>query len=165
MMTSNADDKVVISLKDVEACRVASIKGTGTYEEIGKVLMDLFRWVLERRAKVVSYPMIIYPEGIEDLHTGGGEFEACIPIDQEMKIAGAGSVKIKDIPAVSVAFAKHMGAVSEVEAVHDQILEWVEENGYRVTGPSRELFLTNPMEVSEEELLTEIQIPVEAVRH
>ena len=109
--------------------------------------------------------MIIYPEGIEDLHAGGGEFEACIPIDQEMKITGAGSVKIKDIPAVSVAFAKHMGAVSEVEGVYDQILEWVEENGYRVTGPSRELFLTNPMEVSEEELLTEIQIPVEAVRH
>ncbi len=164
-MTSDTDDKIEISMKETEASRVASIKGTGTYEEIGKVLMDLFRWVLERRAKVVSYPMIIYPEGMEELQAGGGEFEACIPIDHEMKISGAGGVKIKNIPAVSVVFAKQRGAVSEVESVHDQILEWVEENGYRVTGPSRELFLTNPMEVSEEELLTEIQVPVEAVRH
>ena len=164
-MTSSADDRIEISVKEMGACRVASIKGSGTYEEVGKVLMDLFRWVLERRAKVVSYPMVLYPDGIEDIYSEGVEFEACIPIDPEMKISGGSGVKIKDYPAVSVVFAKQKGPASEVEGVHDEILEWADANGYRVAGPSRELFLTNPMEFSEEELLTEIQIPVEAVRH
>ena len=164
-MTADADERLEISMKEMAACRVATVKGSGTYEEVGRVLMDLFRWVLERRAKVVSYPMVLYPEGIEDIYSEGVEFEACIPIDAEMKIGGAGDVKIKNHPAVSVVFAKQRGPASEVVGVHDQILEWTEANGYKVAGPSRELFLTNPMEFSEEELLTEIQIPVEAIRH
>jgi len=164
-MAADADDRIEISVKEMGACKVASIKGSGTYEEVGKVLMDLFRWVLERRAKVASYPMVLYPEGIEDIFSEGVEFEACIPIEPDMKISGGGGVKIKDFPAVSVVCAKQRGPVSEVESVHDEILEWAEANGYRVAGPSRELFLTNPMEFSEDELLTEIQIPVEAIRH
>ena len=52
-MMSDADDRLEISMKEMAACRVASVKGSGTYEEVGRVLMDLFRWVLEMRGKVV----------------------------------------------------------------------------------------------------------------
>ncbi len=38
---------------------------------------------------------------------------------------------------------------------------WVKENGYRYTGPAREIYLNDPSQVPESELLTEVQFPVE----
>jgi effector-binding domain-containing protein len=39
-------------------------------------------------------------------------------------------------------------------------MEYATKNGYEVTGPPMELWLTNPMEVAESELLTEVRFPV-----
>ncbi|HEX3012897.1 MAG TPA: GyrI-like domain-containing protein, partial [Methanobacterium sp.] len=34
------------------------------------------------------------------------------------------------------------------------------ENSYNITGPVKEIYMNNPMEVAEDELLTEVQFPV-----
>jgi len=39
-------------------------------------------------------------------------------------------------------------------------MEYAVENGYLIAGPVTEIYLNNPLEVSENELLTEVQFPV-----
>jgi AraC family transcriptional regulator len=39
-------------------------------------------------------------------------------------------------------------------------MEYKFKNGYKIAGPSMELYLNDPMEVPESEILTEIQQPV-----
>ncbi|NOY86098.1 MAG: GyrI-like domain-containing protein [Deltaproteobacteria bacterium] len=154
-----------IEIKDVGPLKVAAVESDGTYQEIGEVLMDLFRWVLERGEKVVSYPMAFFPVGPEDGPVGGVRFEACIPVNPEAELKGGGGVKIKKLPAATVAFAKHRGPLDEVGKTYDRIFSWAEDNGYVPEKSTRELYLTNPTQFHEKDLLTEIQVPVKAVRH
>jgi hypothetical protein len=50
---------------------------------------------------------------------------------------------------------------------HEAILKWVEANGYRIVGPSRELYLYNSMPIhhNDPSYVTEIQFPVEKALH
>ena len=57
----------------------------------------------------------------------------------------------------------HTGSYPGVEKVYERLFAWMNENRLVPTGPSRELYLNDPAEVPEEELLTEVQIPVQGI--
>ena len=40
------------------------------------------------------------------------------------------------------------------------MLGWLERNDYKMAGPDRVLYLNNPEEVTPEEILQELQIPI-----
>lgn len=154
----NADQ--TIDTKEVPALTIASVESTGSFERLTHVFMDLFRWVLLKGGKVTSYPMALFPAPPGEVPAEGVRFEACIPIDPESDIKPGDEVSIRQLPACTVVFTRHQGGFGEVGKTYDRLLEWVGDNGHEVTGPSRELYLTNPMQTEEEELVTEIQIPV-----
>ncbi|UCF30019.1 MAG: GyrI-like domain-containing protein [bacterium] len=156
---------VEVGIKEAGPLRVACVSYSGPYEDIGRVLMDLFRWVLVNGGKVVSYPMVLFPPDDQGDPQEGVSFDACIPVQPDSPITGDAHVKITEIQAVTVAFTRHHGSFSTVGETYERIHAWIRDNGYRVAGRSRELYLTNPLEHSEEDLRTEIQIPIEAVRH
>ncbi len=154
-----------VGIKEVGPIRVASVQHSGPYEDIGRVLMDLFRWVLINGGKVASYPMAILPLESQVDPKEQLTFEACIPVAFDTPVKGDSQVKIREIKAAKVAFIQHSGSFSTIDDSYDRVLGWIKDNGYQVAGPGRELYLTNPTEHSDEDLRTEIQIPVEAVRH
>jgi len=149
-----------IELKDIPALTIASVQSTGSFEQLTQVFMDLFRWVLINGGKVTSYPMALFPAPPGQIPAEGVRFEACIPIDPESDIKPGEEVSIRQLPVCTVAFTRHQGGFGEVGRTYDRLLEYVNENGYEVSGPSRELYLTNPLQTEEGELVTEIQIPV-----
>jgi effector-binding domain-containing protein len=149
-----------IDLKETHALTIAVVESTGSFEEISLVFMDLFRWVLVNGGKVSSYPMVLFPSPPEQVPAEGVRFEACIPIDTPTGLTPGDGVAIRQIPGATVAFVRHQGGYGEVGLAYDRILTWAAEAGYEVDGPSRELYLTNPMQTPEGELVTEIQIPV-----
>jgi effector-binding domain-containing protein len=153
-----SDDR--IDLKDVPALTMASVESKGSFERLTQVFMDLFRWVLVNGGKVTSYPMALFPAPPGEIPAEGVRFEACIPIDPESNIKPGEGVSIRQLPASTVAFTRHQGGFGDVGKTYDRLLEWVGDNGYEVAGPSRELYLTNPLQTEEGELVTEIQIPV-----
>ena len=159
-MTSTNNDEQLIALKETPALTIAVVESTGSFEEISLVFMDLFRWVLVNGGKVSSYPMALFPSPPDQVPAEGVRFEACIPIDPSTGLTPGDGVNIRQFPAATVAFVRHQGGYSEVGLAYDRILTWAAETGYEVDGPSRELYLTNPMQTPEGELVTEIQIPV-----
>ena len=80
-------------------------------------------------------------------------------MDPEWKGEAADGVSIRQLPACRVAFTRHHGSLGGVGTTYDRLLQWMEEAGLEVDGPSREVYLTNPLQTGEEELVTEIQIP------
>lgn len=84
--------------------------------------------------------------------------EAAVPIDQPL--GGTERVAVYELPQVEVAAAVHHGDFSEFTQVHTALLGWIEENGYRVAGPFREIYLEhNPDDLGES--TTEVQYPIE----
>ncbi len=59
-----------------------------------------------------------------------------------------------------VVSAIHKGPYDQVVGIYGAIIEYVFKNGYQIAGPSMELYLNDPMEVAESEILTEVRQPV-----
>ena len=72
-------------------------------------------------------------------------------------------VRYKTIPGVpQAACVLHRGPYSTLRDAYAFLYRWIGENGYRPTGPSRDSYIDGIWNKdSEEEWLTEIQVPVE----
>lgn len=154
-----------VQVKEVPSLMVALVECIGPYEEVGRLLTDLFRWVLIHGGKVASYPMAIFPDGAEREPGEGTEYQVCIPLDMSSTVAGDRDVKIRELPAANVAAARHEGSYSGIGDTYEKLLSWIQENGYEATGPARELYLTNPSQHADDDLLTEVQMVVVDKRH
>ncbi len=68
------------------------------------------------------------------------------------------------LPAAAVAYAVYRGSYDDFGAVgqlHGDIAQWIEANGYRMTGASREIYLRPPQKAADTAAVMEIQYPVE----
>ncbi len=164
-MAETGKEQFEVQVRDVEPLTVASVEYAGPYEDVGRLLTDLFKWVLIQRGKVASYPMAVFPEGADRKPGEGTEYQVCIPLDASLAVAGDRDVKIRELPAATVVAARHEGPHASIGETYDQLLTWVQENGFEAVGPARELYLTNPTQHTDEELLTEVQMVVLDKRH
>jgi DNA-binding transcriptional MerR regulator len=93
-------------------------------------------------------------------------------IDVEMAVtvsaaaeAQSGRVKVYDLPQVTVASAVYNGSYDALESVgqvYAAIGKWIQENGYHIVGPSRELYVQAPAPGSaSRDGIMEIQFPIE----
>lgn len=69
-------------------------------------------------------------------------------------------MKERTLPAVKVVSAIYKGPYDGVEIGYSRLFEYMAEHGLEIAGESRSLYINDPDEVSEEELLTEVQIPI-----
>jgi DNA-binding transcriptional MerR regulator len=77
-----------------------------------------------------------------------------------------GAAGVHTLPAVTVAYAVYQGSYDDFGAVgqlHAALHRWIDENGYRVSGASREFYLRPPSGPDNPEGVMEIQYPVEKV--
>ena len=73
---------------------------------------------------------------------------------------GKGKINIKKVPAHQLVSAVYKGPYGEAAKIYQSIIEYAMKNDYQITGPVKEIYLNNPLEVSEDELLTEVQFPI-----
>ena len=71
-----------------------------------------------------------------------------------------GKVKIKTLPEQLVLSSIHKGPYNEVGNVYGAIAQYAYQNGYEIIGPPTEIYLSDPNETPENELLTECTFPV-----
>jgi len=148
----------VVELKETSPLLVASARGFGSREDVTRIMMELFRWVLTQGGQVSSYPMALFPDIPENSTQPRGPFEACVPIRD--RILEEEDLVIRNLPGISGACSRHHGSLSGIHESYGRIRAWILENGLTPLGRSREIYLTSPLENSQEDLVTEIQIPV-----
>jgi DNA-binding transcriptional MerR regulator len=84
--------------------------------------------------------------------------EAVIPIDRT--ITGTEQVKVYELPPTQVAAIVHHGDFEDFTQGHTALVTWIEENGYRIVGPYREIYIQHD-HANLKDSATEIQYPVE----
>jgi len=75
-------------------------------------------------------------------------------------VKSEGEFSVYELPGGKMAKIVRTGPYGGCEEVFNKLYAWIAENGYEIAGNSREVYLNSPMEVSQEELITEIYIPV-----
>ncbi|ACL15679.1 GyrI-like domain-containing protein [Methanosphaerula palustris] len=70
------------------------------------------------------------------------------------------AIEVKTIPGGSHLTLVYQGAYPGLHEAWSRIFVYQEEKGYRIAGPGRELYLNDPAQVPEEDLLTELHLPI-----
>jgi effector-binding domain-containing protein len=90
-----------------------------------------------------------------------GEVSMCVPIDRHRTIDAGDDVEVLDLPASAVAAIVHRGPYEDMGQAYAAIASWIHARGHTVLGPSREIYLNSPADVGQDDLLTEIQWPID----
>jgi predicted transcriptional regulator YdeE/DNA-binding transcriptional MerR regulator len=107
----------------------------------------------------LAAPLAIYYDA--DYHERDIDVEAALPVFRNLRVSDC--LVLHELPAVeSMACAVHQGIPEGLADASRALLTWVEENGYRVAGPSRDVYLQNPLlDKPVESPVAEVQLPVQ----
>jgi AraC family transcriptional regulator len=150
-----------MAIKDLPAQRFAAVRVTTTMDKVGDALSSgwgkVFASLGAAGASPSGPPFAVYHRyGGE---TGDVELDACVPTTAD--IAASAAVAVRDEPAMTVAATLHKGPYDRIGDAYEALQAWMDDQGRQIAGPPREVYLTDPGQVSDPaEYLTEIQWPV-----
>jgi DNA-binding transcriptional MerR regulator len=153
--------KYDVVIKKVESIQVASVRGVvPTPPEQGGLWTELEGYLAGKHVRPQGPCFSLYHDSEHKEHDW--DVEVCEPI--QGGLAPGGKVKVHRLPAVeTMACTVHAGPFMTIGEAYDAILKWVDENGYQVTGPGREVYLQESKPAGNQNdpgTVTEIQFPV-----
>lgn len=151
------------TIKELPALRVISLRKIGSFDPtIGELIGRLCATVsLPENSKniTVTGPImsLCYDEDYKETNN---DIECALPISGQIILQDS-DIAVKTLPACKVVSYIHKGPYSQLHEKYTFLFHYIEEHGMKVNGPCRELYFNDPNEVSEEDLSTEIQIPIQ----
>jgi DNA-binding transcriptional MerR regulator len=152
-----------VQVKRIPAVRVAELSGIAADfepESITPVIGPLYDELIRRLERAGVTPTGAPVAWYEDATDGDGVVvHAGMPVDVER--GGAHGLQVVDLPAIErAATIPHHGSMDGVMPTVQALARWIEANGYRSAGYSRELYL----ECGEDRdtWVTELQEPITA---
>ncbi|WP_406659742.1 heme-binding protein [Methanolobus sp. ZRKC3] len=151
------------TIKEIPEMRVISKRELGRYDEtIGKLIGEIFQFIEvsnSARNNIKMTGPCIFICHDEEYKEDDADIEVVFPVSGNISIDDP-SINLKTLPAVKVVSAIYKGPYQEVDIAFTKLFEYMGKNGMELAGPSRELFLNDPDEVPEDELLSEVQLPI-----
>jgi len=150
-----------VILKAVPPQRVIGIRATVTgLGDVQDLYKELQSYLQTRNVPFdPAFPgMAIYYD--VEYRDRGVDVEVAAPIPGS--VPATGRMVVHGLPAVEImACAIHHGSYERLTEAYEALIGWAEANAYRVTGPSRELYLQGPEAgVDSAEYVTEVQFPL-----
>ena len=149
-----------VSVKFFMPVKVASLEKKAPREEVGKTVAQISKALQEKKVKVAGAPIGLLDEEIKAFDPQKAQYEVCIPISGKVK--GEGEVKGKELPQAAFACITHSGPIEKLPETYTIIFQWIEQNGYRIDTPTREIYHKGIAEAggTPQDVLIEIQCPV-----
>jgi effector-binding domain-containing protein len=155
-------------VKDIPDVRVISKGGKGPAEAlipqlIGEVMQQIFSPANQRGNVNIAGPIMLLFEdwmltSMPGEVPGEMEFEIAVPIVGRISVEQG--FDVRTLPGGKMVSIIYTGPYHEVGGAYTKALEYLNDNGLKIGGKCRELYLNDPRSVPESELLTEIQIPL-----
>ena len=150
-----------VTLKRVEpmmvaACRVRIPTNNMVPDLLGDAYRETYEHIRRHGVRALDPCMALW-------HTTADTYadedaEAVVPI--EGSLMDGGRVRVYELGGGTFASAVHHGAFADFGKLHPALLRWIETNGYRIVGPSREVYHRHEASALDDSV-TEIQYPVE----
>ena len=166
-----------VDIKEVPAQPVASWTTTtslaGIGEAIGRGCATLVEAIVAAGCQPVGPPLVVYHDVIDD--QTDGLVEVCFPVPGDVAGIGGesgtsgdgsgadgGAVVWKELAGGPVAYTVHRGPYDEIAPAYHTVAGWAHDHGHGLVGPPREVYVNDPRLVAPEDLLTEVQFPIDA---
>jgi effector-binding domain-containing protein len=152
--------KYDVVIKSVEEVKVASMRDVvPTPPEQGGLWQELEGYLAMNRIRSKDACFTLYHD--DEYRERDWDLEVCEPVEGDL--SESERVKVRTLPAATMACTIHNGPFVTIGEAYNAIGEWISNNGYRITGPCREVYLRPAQHGSQTdpETVTEIQFPVE----
>ncbi|MEE8601289.1 MerR family transcriptional regulator [Euzebya tangerina] len=147
-----------VSVRLVAATRIhTSLRNVG--EDIGAGLGRLLPAMGSEGVESAGAPLVVYHDIIDEANDG--TIEVCIPIGRAL--SADADVDCRELEGGPVATTTHRGRYAEIAPAYHTLSGWIAEHGHQVVGPPREIYLNDPQQVPEDELLTRVEFPIRPV--
>jgi effector-binding domain-containing protein len=151
-----------VTVRELPAQPVAATRATSNLREISsaistgahKVLDELGRRDLEPAGPL---QVVYHAEQVLDEETAA-PIEICFPVTAPFE--GSGEVYGTELAAGPAAVTVHRGPYAEIGPAYHTVSGWVQDHGHELAGGPREVYLNDPREVAEGDLLTEVRWPI-----
>ncbi len=151
------------SIKKVQSTTIVSKRGKGLAGNVfprivGEIIGQLNRPENARAGiHIAGPPMFIYIDGQTDPKSM--EFEIGFPIAGKPKLEPG--FEVRELPATRVVSMTCMGSYKELEkAMYGKLYRYAAQHQYNVNGQLREIYLNSPQDTPEDQLITELQLPI-----
>ena len=150
-----------VEIKDVQPMRVAFVRHVGPYPECGKAWETLCAWAGPNGyfQPGVQFIGLCYDDP-DVTPSDKIRYDACITVE---KFRPEGEIGAQIIEGGLYAMTTHHGSYMKLSDTYAALCGgWIIENGYEIRSlPSFEVYLNDPNETPEEELLTDVYVPIE----
>ena len=152
-----------INVKTTAPWQVAYQKFTGPYSGIPQAMADVGAWVKKYELVYLGLMLSEYYNSPMEVDSTKLEWAIMYPVLEPLKgfpKETEGSVTIRKLDPVQVAYTYHQGPYQEAGGTYMKLFQWVFGNGYQAAGPMREIYWSNPAQTAQEDLISELQVPV-----
>ena len=125
--------------------RIAYIAMHGPYQQFPQAMERLLAWIESAKAVIVSPP--------------GGTY-ADDPSTTPEQPANPDGIGVRTLPGGRYAHVFHRGPYDGVGAAYGLLFTWLAQQEIQPAGPPMEVYLSDPTETPEPELITEVQVPL-----
>jgi effector-binding domain-containing protein len=155
--------KYDVVIKNAEQIKVASVRDVvPTPPDQGSLWEELGGYLALNHVRPSGACFTLYYD--DEYKERDWDLEVCEQIDVDL--SESKRIKVRTLPAIdSMACTIHHGPFVTIGEAYNALGQWITDNGYRITGPCREVYL-RPNEngsQTDPETVTEIQFPVEKV--
>ncbi len=147
-----------IGIKNIEEKKVAYVSITGSYDQLPELFGEVIGYVMKEDLQITEPPYGIYFNSPMEVSPEELQYEVGITFIGNAE--GEGRVKIKEVPAHNVVSTVYKGPYGQAAQIYEALIKYATENSYQIAGPVKEIYMNNPMDVPESDLLTEVQFPV-----
>jgi len=143
-----------IKKRTMKKSKIVTIRHEGPLEEISNVRMNILKWARERDIKTTDDYFVKY-------YT----HPYSVTLDQMIFVVGFyikddNSIKIINYPKHKALSVIHKGPYNELKDIRQSLVEYAKENGYEVIDNPEDIYRNRYIEVDEDDLITEIQLPI-----
>jgi len=154
--------KYDVVIKKIEPVKVASVRGVVPTPPDQRTLWDeLMHYLEQKGARMIGPPMALYHD--PEFKERDWDIEVVMPIVEQL--ASENGVRVYDLPgSEKMACVVHTGPFATIGEAYDALAKWIDQNGYHIVGPGRELNLRLPDKLGDQNdpnTINEIQFPVE----
>jgi effector-binding domain-containing protein len=141
---------------------MAYIQHTGPYDQVPweEYMGRLYGWAKEQKVMPGFHPMGIYYD--DPIAVPREHCRSDIAITYKGEAKGGRGIKTRMMPAMRVAALSFKGPGSEIGNTYAQLSDWIRSKGYRINGPSIEVYSKKPEIIDGVTILySKIIMPVE----
>ncbi|OYD14141.1 hypothetical protein CH330_09285 [candidate division WOR-3 bacterium JGI_Cruoil_03_51_56] len=136
--------EIQATVETLNSAVVASLAKTGPYAGVGQAINELFVWLKQNKIQPMGPPFGVYFDNPKEVKPESTRYEVCIRVPDSTKAKPESEIKIKPFGGMQVASTMYIGPYDKVGPTYGKLARWAVTEGYEVTGPSIEFYISDP---------------------